>query len=86
MIAVADSTPDNFWDSVIDPFDFAAGDERPSRRHNGGCSVMFADGHVAYLKFENIASKDPWLVRRWNYTNLPVEVMSKDWDQHVPKP
>lgn len=82
MIAIAGSTPDAFWDSVIDPIEDSAAlggpDESPTGRHNEGLGVLFTDGHAEYLKREDIKSTEPWKIRRWNSSNLPVEEMMKN--------
>jgi len=45
MIALADSTPDHWWDFSIDP---NAPHEYPGDVHNKGANVLFCDGHVQW--------------------------------------
>ena len=45
MIALADSTPDHWWDFSIDP---NAPREYPGDIHNKGANVLFCDGHVQW--------------------------------------
>lgn len=46
FLCFGDSLQDNIWDAFIDP---AVAGESLSRRHNGGCNLLFADGHVEYI-------------------------------------
>lgn len=49
-------------DFVIAPDGYSGTNHRVSTRHNGGPNVLFADGHVAWFKF-NTVDKSSW----WNY-------------------
>jgi len=49
-------------DYVIAPHGYAGTNHRVSTRHNEGSNVLFADGHVAWFKFNEIDKSD-W----WNY-------------------
>jgi prepilin-type processing-associated H-X9-DG protein len=41
------------------------------RRHNGKFNIWFCDGHIEYLPFQNLISRDDARLRRWNNDNQP---------------
>lgn len=70
MVAIADTTSDNTWDTAIDPADpFDA--ERPSKRHFGGANVVFADGHARLEMQRDLIAPTLQARRRWNNDGLP---------------
>jgi prepilin-type processing-associated H-X9-DG protein/prepilin-type N-terminal cleavage/methylation domain-containing protein len=60
MIAIADSFAGGYWDAVITPYDRFYGHPNvmpiglPGKLHRGGANVLFCDGHVKWLKFEDL--------------------------------
>ncbi len=70
MIAIADSKSDNHWDTAIDPAD-RDDYEWPSRRHDGGSQVLFADGHVVRMLQEDLVKPDEGMRARWNNDYRP---------------
>src|SRR5262249_44580570 len=42
----------------ISPSEILKWEDLPSSRHNSGCSMSFADGHVEYWKW-----RDPWVIK-----------------------
>ena len=69
MIMLADSKSDRSWDGNIDPKE---SDQWPSKRHNGRCVIMFADGHAESARRSAVVNpKDAQWRRRWNNDNQP---------------
>jgi len=68
MYAIGDTTPDGVWDTAIDPNNSR---EAPSRRHGGGANMLFVDGHVENVKYEDLISREDRWISRWNSTGEP---------------
>lgn len=84
MFAIADSRTDGAWDTAMDPTSSsgAHNDESPSQRHFGGANMLCADGHVEFLKYQQMVpirynnidvetKKD--IMRRWNASFEPFQ-------------
>jgi prepilin-type processing-associated H-X9-DG protein/prepilin-type N-terminal cleavage/methylation domain-containing protein len=52
MIAIGDNTSAHNWDFNMDPFDAT---QAPSKRHRGGCNMLFCDGHVTWYDQRDVA-------------------------------
>ena len=68
MYAMGDTTADGVWDTAIDPDNPT---EAPSRRHNGGSNILFVDGHVENVNYEDLVSREDEWRSRWNRTGRP---------------
>jgi len=80
MIAIGDNTSAHNWDFNMDPFDST---QAPSKRHRGGCNMLFCDGHVTWYNQKDVAVTpthngiDPntaagsAMRRMWNNDNKP---------------
>lgn len=66
-IAIADSTPNNSWDFVLDPTN---SNEYPGNVHLYGAMVAFTDGHVEYYKQSTLISLTDDMKRMWNSDNV----------------
>ncbi len=64
MIAIGDSRSDFTWDTALDPTVDAG--ERPSKRHNEGANMVFADGHVEWNPQTNWIEPSVKMRRMWN--------------------
>jgi len=53
MIAIGDNTSAHNWDFNMDPFDST---QAPSKRHRGGCNMLFCDGHVTWYDQKDVAT------------------------------
>jgi len=72
MIAIADNVTDGSWDYNIDPGNWR---EYPSKIHEGGANVLFADGHSEWIHQDDITHVSTTtdagraMNRRWNNSN-----------------
>lgn len=75
MIAIADSQSDYYWDFNIDPTPAWLGPggttDEPGRRHDDGANVVFVDGHVDWMAWDDLMRKDYESTKRWNRDYLP---------------
>ncbi len=70
MLAIADSFPQSGYEYIYS-FLLSINSIPSPERHNGGCNISFADGHVITDKNANVVSNGEFNRRRWNIDNQP---------------
>jgi len=70
MIAMADSFPQPGFTNIF-AFLLSLRSEPSPDRHNGGCNLAFADGHVITDKNRNVVADEEANRRRWNIDHQP---------------
>jgi prepilin-type N-terminal cleavage/methylation domain-containing protein/prepilin-type processing-associated H-X9-DG protein len=70
MIAMADSFPQPGFTNIY-AFLLSLSSQPSPDRHNGGCNLGFADGHVITDKNRNVVDNGEYNRRRWNLDREP---------------
>jgi len=70
MIAMADSFPQPGFTNIY-AFLLSLSSQPSPERHNGGCNLGFADGHVVTDKNRNVVDNAEYNRRRWNLDHEP---------------
>ena len=78
MIAIGDTVSDFLWDGALTPmrnrpewpYDTPL-NVAPSKRHQSGANMVFADGHVEYANQTNWLNETSDARKRWNNDNQP---------------
>jgi prepilin-type N-terminal cleavage/methylation domain-containing protein/prepilin-type processing-associated H-X9-DG protein len=70
MIAMADSFPQPGFTNIY-AFLLSLSSQPSPDRHNGGCNLGFADGHVITDKNRNVVDNGEYNRRRWNLDHEP---------------
>ncbi len=70
MIAMADSFPQPGFTNIY-AFLLSLSSQPSPERHNGGCNLGFADGHVVTDKNRNVVNNSEHNRRRWNLDHEP---------------
>ncbi len=77
MIAIADAIPTGYDDAWIQPGS-AIPDTNPSSRHEGGCRVLWVDGHVSAEQTARLVAPTYAMRRLWNNDHDPHEDLWQD--------
>jgi len=70
MIVITDVSPDARDDPWVQP-GAAHPDNLPSRRHAGASEVLWADGHVSFVKYDELVAQEEKARAHWNNDGKP---------------
>ena len=82
FVIMCTAEPDGSWDFNVDPYNHR---EAPGGHHDGGCNIVYGDGHAGWLHKDDVfrpngnTPQGKVILSKWNNHNRPTRDHGSTW-------